>query len=293
MRRLLAILMILSIGLTASACSAGTNSVLPAVGDKFGQAPTYKWSGKAAPKELTKEIVVQGKGEKIKAGDTLVINYAGSVWDKDTLFDSSYKRGEPAVFSLQHLIKGWSEALVGVPVGSRIVFSVPPELGYGKTGNANAGISGEDVLVFTVDVIARVDASVKAEGNATATNAQSPVTVESKVGEPIEKVSIVSGYKTPTQLKSTVLAKGSGAALNLEKDKTKFLVLHYAQLDEKGTIVGSTWKDKAPLVLSLKNPVDLITALNGVNIGSRVLLEVPANNGAPSAIFVIDIVKIV
>ncbi len=52
------------------------------------------------------------------------------------------------------VVKGWDDGLVGQTVGSRVLLAIPPELGYGKTGNEDAGISGTDTLYFVVDILA-------------------------------------------------------------------------------------------------------------------------------------------
>lgn len=97
---------------------------------------------------------IVGTGPKVAEGDLLVANYLGQVYDGKQPFDESYSR-EPVGFGigLGQVIKGWDQALVGLPVGSRVVLAIPPDLGYGAQGSPQAGITGEDTLYFVVDIL--------------------------------------------------------------------------------------------------------------------------------------------
>ncbi|MEU0521168.1 FKBP-type peptidyl-prolyl cis-trans isomerase [Streptosporangium sp. NPDC006007] len=109
-----------------------------------------------APKELVAKTVIKGTGPEVKSGQSILVQYAGKIWGSDLEFDSSWSRGgEPIMFQIGtgKVIKGWDQGLVGVPVGSRVLLSVPPDLGYGKEGSGEK-IKGTDTLVFLVDVVA-------------------------------------------------------------------------------------------------------------------------------------------
>jgi len=100
--------------------------------------------------------LVQGDGATVEKGQTIVVNYLGQVYDGEAPFDSSYARGEPTSFQIGvgAVVKGWDQSLVGRAVGSRVLLSIPPELGYGQAGNKDAGIKGTDTLYFVVDILA-------------------------------------------------------------------------------------------------------------------------------------------
>ncbi|GGL17589.1 hypothetical protein Sme01_71920 [Sphaerisporangium melleum] len=119
------------------------------------QAPklTTKTS-EPAPKDLVSKTVIKGAGPVVKSGQTILVHYTGKIWGSDTEFDSSWGRGEPVMFPIGvgKVIKGWDQSLVGVPVGSRVLVSIPPSLGYGKAGSGDK-IKGTDTLVFVVDVL--------------------------------------------------------------------------------------------------------------------------------------------
>ncbi|WP_055483477.1 FKBP-type peptidyl-prolyl cis-trans isomerase [Sphaerimonospora mesophila] len=120
-------------------------------GDK---APTLTTKTDAKPSDkLVVKTVIKGTGPEVKAGQQIMAHYVGKIWGSDKQFDSSWERGEPASFALDQVVKGWSEGLTGVPVGSRVLLTIPPDLGYGKDGNEQAGIKGTDTLVFVVDVL--------------------------------------------------------------------------------------------------------------------------------------------
>lgn len=127
---------------------------LPSVSGSFGDTPEITYPSAEAPKGLRVVVLEEGKGKVVQAGDEVEVNYHGQIWNGE-LFDSSYFRGEPtrSLIGVGMVIKGWDQALVGKQVGSRVVIVVPPEKGYGPAGNPRAGIKGDDVLVFVVDII--------------------------------------------------------------------------------------------------------------------------------------------
>lgn len=99
---------------------------------------------------LQYEVLTQGNGAKPKPSDIVKVHYQGTLVD-GTVFDSSVQRGEPAVFQLDQVIVGWTEALQIMPVGSKYRLSLPPELAYGSEG---AGpIPANSVLIFEVELL--------------------------------------------------------------------------------------------------------------------------------------------
>ncbi|HET7474811.1 MAG TPA: FKBP-type peptidyl-prolyl cis-trans isomerase [Dermatophilaceae bacterium] len=109
------------------------------------------------PKALVVQPLVNGKGAKVVAGQTLRVAYTGVIWKDGRQFDSSATTANGwAQFPIGvgQVIKGWDKALVGRPVGSRLLLVVPPGDGYGSAGQPNAGITGTDTLVFVVDLLA-------------------------------------------------------------------------------------------------------------------------------------------
>jgi FKBP-type peptidyl-prolyl cis-trans isomerase len=99
---------------------------------------------------LQYEVVTQGGGIKPGATDTVTVNYKGTLINGNE-FDNSYKRGQPISFPLNGVIKGWTEGLQLMPVGSKYKFYIPYQLGYGL--NDMQAIPGGSLLVFEVELL--------------------------------------------------------------------------------------------------------------------------------------------
>lgn len=102
------------------------------------------------PSGLQYKILKEGTGPKPTATDSVVCNYKGTLLD-NTEFDSSYKRGQPATFKVGQVIKGWTEALQLMPVGSKWQIFVPADLGYGLRGSGPIGPGS--TLVFEIELL--------------------------------------------------------------------------------------------------------------------------------------------
>ncbi|MFQ5582100.1 MAG: FKBP-type peptidyl-prolyl cis-trans isomerase [Mariprofundaceae bacterium] len=100
---------------------------------------------------LQYQVITMGDGAKPKATDSVEVHYRGTLLD-GTEFDSSYKRGQPISFPLNGVIKGWTEGLQLMPVGSKFKFFIPSELGYGERG-AGAAIGPNATLIFEVELL--------------------------------------------------------------------------------------------------------------------------------------------
>jgi FKBP-type peptidyl-prolyl cis-trans isomerase len=100
---------------------------------------------------LQYEVLREGTGERPAATDTVQVNYLGTLVDGSE-FDNSYKRGQPASFPLNGVIKGWTEGLQLMPVGAKYRFYIPHQLAYG-TADRGARIPGGSVLVFEVELL--------------------------------------------------------------------------------------------------------------------------------------------
>lgn len=103
------------------------------------------------PSGLQYKVLQEGAGSKPAVTDTVVCNYRGTLLD-GTEFDSSYKRGQPATFPVNGVIKGWTEALQLMPVGSKWQLFIPADLAYGNTG-AGGQIGPGATLIFEVELI--------------------------------------------------------------------------------------------------------------------------------------------
>ncbi len=121
-----------------------------AKGEKFLAANAKKKGVKVTDSGLQYKIVKQGKGKKPAATDSVQVHYEGKLID-DTVFDSSYARGEPVSFKVNQVIAGWQEALQLMPEGSEWEVYIPANLAYGPAG-AGGSIGPNETLVFKVEL---------------------------------------------------------------------------------------------------------------------------------------------
>lgn len=122
-------------------------------GDAFLAENKTKEGVVALPSGLQYKILKEGTGPKPAATDSVVCNYKGTLLN-NTEFDSSYKRGQPVTFPVNGVIKGWTEALQLMPVGSKWQLVIPGELGYGARGGPQgSGIGPNATLVFEVELM--------------------------------------------------------------------------------------------------------------------------------------------
>jgi len=120
-------------------------------GEAFLAVNTKKDGVTTLPSGLQYKILKAGNGPKPTANQTVKCNYRGTLID-GTEFDSSYKRGEPAEFPVGGVIKGWTEALQLMPVGSKWQLFIPSGLAYGESG-AGQMIGPNAVLIFDIELL--------------------------------------------------------------------------------------------------------------------------------------------
>jgi FKBP-type peptidyl-prolyl cis-trans isomerase FklB len=126
-------------------------------GESFLAANKGKEGVVALPSGLQYKILKEGPGPKPTATDSVVCNYRGTLIN-GTEFDSSYKRGQPATFPVTGVIKGWTEALQLMPVGSKWQLFIPSDLAYGERGPA-PDIGSNATLIFEVELLSIEDKS--------------------------------------------------------------------------------------------------------------------------------------
>ena len=103
------------------------------------------------PGGLQYKILQEGKGRKPTLDDNITVNYEGTLID-GTVFDSSYKRGQPVTLNLNQVIEGWKQALPLMSVGSKWMLFVPPNLAYGEH-SPSPEIGPNSALIFTVELL--------------------------------------------------------------------------------------------------------------------------------------------
>ena len=283
-----------------SACSTDDSADQNANVDRSGKGNFPSITGDDTPviaagkgSEPTDKVLVktlkQGDGALVCPGATIKANYVGTLWD-GTVFDSSYKRGEPSEFSLDQVVKGWTYGLAHTHVGDRVELIIPTSLGYGNQARGN--IPANSTLVFVVDVLGASTTTMADESvltGATATGEELPagVTVTGDPGvEPT--LAIDESVAAPTERKIYTIYKGSGEEL---ADGESFLYRAVAGGFGANGQTQSSWS-QAPVVETVTN-----AGLAGFTVGSRILLVVPipasqTQSGTPAqaSVMVVDIV---
>lgn len=283
-----------------SACSTDDSADQNANVDRSGKGNFPSISGDDTPviaagkgNEPTDKVLVktlkQGDGALVCPGAKVKVNYVGALWN-GTVFDSSYKKGQPIEFSLAQVVKGWGYGLAHAHVGDRVELVIPASLGYGAQGNAS--IPANSTLVFVVDILGvatenLADESVLSSATATGEELLAGVTVTGDPGvEPT--LAIDESVAAPTERKIYTIYKGSGEEL---ADGESFLYKVVAGGFGASGQTQSSWS-QAPVEEAVTN-----AGLAGYTVGSRILLVVPipasqAQSGTPAQanVMVVDIV---
>ncbi len=121
-------------------------------GEKFLAENKNKEGVVTLPTGLQYKILKQGKGEKPETHEHVVCNYRGTLLD-GTEFDSSTKHDGPVTFPLRGVIKGWEQALLMMPEGSKWQLFVPPQLAYGKAGAPSMKVPPNATLIFDLELV--------------------------------------------------------------------------------------------------------------------------------------------
>ncbi|MGJ8692002.1 MAG: FKBP-type peptidyl-prolyl cis-trans isomerase [Thalassotalea sp.] len=136
-------------------------------GQKFLADNAKKDGVKVTESGIQYSVMTEGEGDKPAATDTVTVHYKGTFLSGET-FDSSYDRGQPAVFPLNRVIAGWTEGVQLMSVGAKYKFTIPSDLAYGPNGNPPR-IPGNSVLQFEIELLEIQKAEEPAKvGDATA-----------------------------------------------------------------------------------------------------------------------------
>lgn len=273
---------------------------------EFGEKPGLAVPSGEPSDELVVDVLSTGDGAELEAGDLVVVNYLGQTWDPRPagelpepaptepgatpppdatadeeasdeaagdepvpfVFDNSYDRGEPTAFEIGvgRVIPGWDEGLVGQTVGSRVLLSIPPELGY---GGAEGHDLAEDTLLFVVDILDRYNVSSPISGEPVEDLAADIPTV---TGEGAEEPTVeFSADDEPVEASTTdLLVAGDGSELG------NSLVIKALEASYDGETGYSSWSEGRVEVISADVVPGLSEALEGQRVGSRVLSRIAA-----------------
>lgn len=285
-------------GCSSSGDSADASEVAGAVGftatGSFGEKPEISFAQEDAPSDLEVAVLSEGDGPVVESGDFVVADYLGQIWGTDTVFDNSYDRGMAASFPLDNLIEGWKTGLTGQHVGSRVALTVPADLGYGPSGgSADGTIGAEDTIVFVVDLVDAIAPNTAAQADATPTDVQVPVTIDGALDAPITNVTVEADATEPTDLVTEVLAEGTGEAV----PDGSAPIIQYTLTTWDNSSSETTWPELGGVgMMSIPTyEGSAFAGLVGVPVGSRVLIEIPADMlGAEVGLAVVaDVVGVV
>ncbi len=123
-----------------------------AEGEKFLAENKKREGVKETPSGLQYEVLKMGEGAKPSDTSKVKVHYEGFLINATKPFDSSRERGEPISFGLNQVIRGWTEGVQLMPVGSRFKFYIPYTLGYGEQGSGST-IPGGSMLIFDVELL--------------------------------------------------------------------------------------------------------------------------------------------
>ncbi|MEO3754626.1 FKBP-type peptidyl-prolyl cis-trans isomerase [Streptomyces sp. B6B3] len=109
--------------------------------------------GQDPPEELRDQVLIEGDGAEVEAGQALAVQYTGVTWADGEKFDSSWDRESASAFQIGtgQVVPGWDEGLVGKHVGDRVLLVLPPDMGYGE--EEQEAIPAGSTLVFVVDIV--------------------------------------------------------------------------------------------------------------------------------------------
>lgn len=253
-----------------------------------GELVTLDFEGATEPEELTVSVITEGDGKEVTREDMVVVDYAGQVWGSDETFDSSYERGAPSAFPLNQVVQGWRDGLAGQKVGSRVVVSVPAELGYGPNGgNPQAGIGPDDTIVFVVDIHDAI--SQDQYGDESAEEAEDlsdlPVEITGELGGPVD-VSVKDGAEEPSEVQRIILAESDGEPVGGEGTT---IYIQYTAVTWDNSVIEKS-SELGGIQSTPVGDQTVFGQLEGVPVGSRVLLIVPATEQAPAMAAVVDVV---
>lgn len=278
--------------------TAATESGVAVTGE-VGAKPELDVPAGEPPAELVVDVLSEGDGPEVAAGDYLVADYLGQTWAPGddgaaNIFDNSYDRGSPAGFPIGEgsVITGWDEGLVGQNAGSRVLLVIPPDKAYGDTPPEGSPIAAGSTLVFVVDIVGSYGDDATISGSPVSDLPADLPTVTSD-GADAPTVEFPASA-TPVETSTTdILVAGDGADLG-ESLVVKVVQASYATKETQ----FSSWDDSAsPIVITADQLPGLTEALTGQKVGTRVLVRIAAADnvteqtpeGEPIAI-VLDII---
>jgi FKBP-type peptidyl-prolyl cis-trans isomerase len=281
-RLLIAIAVVLVIGLGTAGLIYATRPSPPpsiAVSGAFGTKPTVTIPKVNPPASLQARHLISGHGTLVAKGDLAVADLTAYTWSGTaTKKISELSTGQPQPLTVGSTISGLDKSLEGSRVGTRLLITIPPKDGFGSAGDSSLGVSGQDTLVFVVDVLGSYQKTASAHGTPEAVTGTGLPTVGTSSPGTAPPVHIPK-TSPPATLQVHTLIQGTGPVVK----KGNLLVAQYeGVIWRTGKVFNSTWKSGAPTGFQIGTGQVIKgwdDGLVGKRVGSRVLLVVPPADG--------------
>ncbi len=254
------------------AAAAGGLDTIKVSGD-VGKIPEVTFDGEVNPKDIETDVVTEGDGEELSAGDGVFAQiWIGNGFTQQEVYNS-YDLKKPQFLS-GDVSEPFKKAIDGHTIGSRIAVASSATDAFGDTGNPQLGIGNRDGVVFIVDLLSKVEEEPSGEERTAAKWAPTPVDTDGV----ITGLDFADANKPSKNLLDTTLIKGEGAVV--EKGQT-IVVDYLGQVyDAEKPFDESYTKDPASFSIGVGQVVPgWDKALVGKTVGSRVILSIPPADG--------------
>ncbi len=246
-----------------------------AVSGEVGSEPKVKWSSELSVTKVTSEVVVAGDGDEVAAGDNVLAQiWVGNGTSRAVAYSSFAEK--PQVINVgESTIPAISDAIEGATIGSRLLIAAPPKDAFGEQGNPQMGLGNKDTVVFIVDVVGELASGPQGGDRKPALWAPEVVVSD----ELPTGLNFADVPKPAGKLLRTTLIAGVGDAVA----KGDHLYVNYlGQVPGADAPFDESYSRGAPFdfVIGQGNVVaGWDEGLIGVNVGSRVILQVPPDKG--------------
>ncbi|WP_188308368.1 FKBP-type peptidyl-prolyl cis-trans isomerase [Streptomyces sp. CBMA123] len=254
--------------------------VLPTVTGDFGKKAEIQVPGEASDGSFVVKVLSEGTGPKVDKNTWTSVDYTAKDWNTGKDIPSSYdNNGKPQIFQAgtDSLIPALDQAVMGKKAGSRLLVVAPPAAGFGSQGKPDMSIGPKDNLIFVIDVRNANAPDAVVSGTVTPPPADFPQVKDN--GKKPADITPVAGAKDPTELKTHVLIKGTGPAV--EKGE-KVVVQYTGALAKDGKVFDSSLSKGQAFSFPVGGGQVIQgwdQGLVGQTVGSRVELVIPASLG--------------
>jgi FKBP-type peptidyl-prolyl cis-trans isomerase len=271
----------------------------------FGKSPTITIPKQKAGGDVVIKTLFTGTGPALTTSDALLSNFQLYFWDGSASAEKGNTFGStPQIIGTANLLTGLKTALIGKPIGSRVLAVLPPKDGFGVAGNTANGIPANTTAVFVFDLVKAYPGATGVTGTQSTNGGGSLPTVTTQAGS-APSVAIPKSGKAPTSLQVVTLIKGSGPKIVTGHN----VVVQYVGVNWRtGQSFDSSWSRATPFIYTVGAvPEQVIPgwdlALPGKTVGSRLLVVIPPKDGYGSSgnsqagiqgtddlVFVIDVI---